>query len=84
MLVKASAEMGARIIDRVGELLNFHLDEAAVTAELGCCMDDIMLDYIPPSWPLVTQVFTIVNLFGGLYKVAESPVSADLISITLC
>ena len=76
--------MGTEFIDRVGDVLELHLQEAAVSAELGCCMDDIMLDYIPSSWPLVTQLFTIINLFGGLYKFAESPVSADLISLTLC
>jgi len=83
-LVKASAEMGARFIARTGDFLDLHLEEAAISAELGCCMDDIMLDYIPSSWPLLIQVFTIVELFGVLYTVAESPVSANLISLTLC
>jgi len=76
--------MGAWFIKLAGDLLELHLKEAAVSGELGCCMDDIMLDYIPSSWPLVTQVFAIECLFGGLYKVAESPVSADLISLILC
>ena len=76
--------MGANFIARTGDLLDLHLKEAAVSAGLGCCMDDVLLDYIPSSWPLVTQVFAIDRLFGDIYTVAESPVSVDLISLTLC
>lgn len=38
-------------------------------------MDDVMLDCIPHTWPLVTQLYLISKLLGGLYNVAENPVS---------
>jgi len=80
---KSAAELGVWFIALVGRLLEIHLKEAGVKNELGCCMDDITLDIIPPSWPLVTQVFVAVALFGDLYRVAQYPVSELLISPTL-
>jgi len=74
--------MGAKFIGLVGKFLKSHLKEAIVTEELGRCMDDVMLDYIPPTWPLVTQMYLIVTLFGGLYTLAGSPVSAPVPSLT--
>jgi len=67
--------MSAKFISRAGKFLQPHLKEAALSDELGCCMDDIVLDYIPRSWPLVTQMFAIAELFGGLYELAANPVS---------
>ena len=75
IFVKSGAEKGAWFFARVNSWLEIHLKEAAMSDELGRCMDDITLDYIPSSWPLVTQVFVAFALFGGLYRVAEHPVS---------
>ena len=81
--VKSGTEMGARFIKHVGKLLDSHLKEAFLSEELGCCMDDSMLEYIPPRWPLVAQVFTVLCLFDGLYKKAKNSVSKLLVTLTL-
>jgi len=67
--------MGTYFFLCVGQLLELHLKEAAVSKELDDCMDDITLDYVPSSWPLVTQVYVVVALFGSLYTVAKHSVS---------
>jgi len=82
--VKSCTEMGAEFIDRTGTFLELHLKEAELSEQRGCCMDDIALEYIPHTWPLVAQVFAIVKLFGGLYRVAEYPVSEIWLLLTLC
>ena len=76
--------MDAWFIFCIGNSLEYHLKEAVLSEELGCCMDDIALDYIPPSWPLVTQVFAVVRLFGELYRLAENIVSEILIIFAVC
>ena len=73
--------MGARFIEYRGDFLKSHLEKAEVSERLGRCMD-VNLDAIPPTWPLVTQMYLIVNLFDDLYKLAASSVSAfDLYSL---
>ena len=76
--------MSAVFIQCTGKFLGSHLKEEAVSEELGQCIDDVMLEAIPPTWPLVAQVFTVVNLFEGLYDLAKNPVSAAVLSLTLC
>ena len=82
--IKISAEMGTWFLYRAGILQKYHLEKAALSEELSRCMDDITLDYVPSSWPLLAQVFVTVMMFDELYKAAESPVSELLISRTLC
>jgi len=84
VILKSYAEISAKIIERIGEFLESHLKEAAVSGELGRCMDDVILDVIPPTWPLIAQMFMIVTLFEGLYVLAENPVSALVRFLTLC
>jgi len=67
--------MSADFIECVGRILDTHLKEATLSEELGQCMDDVMLDCIPATWPLVTQMLLISKLFSRLYNLAESPVS---------
>ena len=67
--------MSAQFIGCAGEFLESHLKEAAGFDELGRCMDDIMLEFIPHTWPLATQVFLIVRLYDGLYRLADNFVS---------
>jgi len=68
--------MSATFIEYTGDFLKSHLKKAEVSERLGQCMDDVMLDYIPPTWPLITQMYLIVNLFDDLYRLAASSVSA--------
>jgi len=70
--------MSAMFIERAAQFLNYHLEAAAVSEGLGHCMDDVIMEVIPDTWPLVTQIFVIVKLFEGLYKLAESPVSKQV------
>ena len=74
-ILQSCTGMGAEFINFTGAFLEAHLKEAAISEELGQCMDDVMLDSIPITWPLVTQLYLISQLFGGLYDLAESPVS---------
>ena len=67
--------MNVRFIGRVGSFLKSHLNESVISEELGCCMDDIILDYIPPTWPVITQAYLIANLLDNIYDLAENPVS---------
>jgi len=73
--------MSAKFISRAGKFLQPHLENAAASEGLGHCMDDILLDYIPRSWPLVAQMFAIVQLLGGLYELAKRPVSELLATL---
>jgi len=78
--------MSAKFINWMGEFLGSHMKEALVSEELGRCMDDVMMEVIPPIWPLVTQIFIVVKLFDGLYQLADNPVSAlvfPLLSVDL-
>jgi len=76
--------MSAKFIDHVGGFLISHMKEAVVTEELGRCMDDVVLEAIPCSWPLVSQVYLTAKLFEGLYKLSGNPVSGQVLSLTLC
>ena len=38
-------------------------------------MDDIMMDSIPPTWPLVIQLYMVRTLYDGLYDLSGNPVS---------
>ena len=72
------------LIYYTGKFPESHLEKAGVSERLGRCMDDVKLDAIPSTWPLVTQMYLIVKLFGGLYKLAESSVSTFVLVFTLC
>jgi len=84
VILKSCAEMSAVFINRTGKFLESHLKKAAVSEELGWCMDDVMMEVIPRTWPLVTQIFIVAKLFEGLYKLADNPVSAPILPLTLC
>ena len=76
--------MSARFIEWAGDFLKYHLEKAEVSERLGRCMDDVMLDAIPSTWPLVTQILVVVKLFEGLYQIANTFVSAFVLVFTLC
>ena len=78
--LKDCAGMSAYFIQSAGKFLRTHIEEAAVSEELGCCMDDVVLDVIPPTWPLVAQVYLIAKLFEGLYRSAGKAVSAPFVA----
>jgi len=71
--------MSAEFIDYTRRFLSSHLKEASISEQLGRCMDDVMLEFIPPTWPLVAQAYFIANLLGGLYDLADNPVSGLLL-----
>jgi len=75
IVFKGGQELNARFIAKAGSFLDSLLNEAAVSEELGICMDDIVLDVIPPTWPLVSQAFLTAQLLDGVYKLAETHVS---------
>ena len=79
--VKNIAEMGAWSIFRIGQFLAHQLKQAALSEKVGSCVDDIVLDFVPRTWPLVTQVFTAIHLFDPLYMAAGKPVSELLIAL---
>ena len=76
--------MSAEFIRRMGQFLESHLKGAAVSEELGWCMDDVILEVIPPTWPLVAQMYLIARLYDGLYKLSDNPVSVLVPFFTLC
>ena len=62
-------------IKHPSDFLETHLKEAAISEELGQCMNDVTLNNITHTWPLVTYLYLIHKLFGRLYNLAESSVS---------
>ena len=70
--------LSGTFIRQAGEFLKSALERAGVSEALGRCMDDIMLDSIPTTWPLVTQALLIVRVLEGVYALAGYPVS-DLV-----
>jgi len=74
-IAKSCAEMSGSFIERASKFLTPHLEGAALSEELVCCMDDVTLDSIPTTWPLVTQTYLISKLLSGLYTLAKSSVS---------
>ena len=69
-----SAEFNGRAIANMRGFVESHCKEAA-KGELGRCMDDIYLEHIPTSWPLLVQAFLVQNLYEGLYVISAEPVS---------
>ena len=75
--------LSGRFIRQAGEFLKSALERAVVSEDLGRCMDDITLDSIPTTWPLVIQAFLIVRVLGSVYGLAERSVS-DLVFEFMC
>jgi len=69
--------MGGKFVQCAGNLLSSHLDKAAGSEALGRCMDDIMLDSVPPTWPLVTQAY-LLGQFDDAYELAANIVCHQL------
>jgi len=83
LIVKGCLEMSVQFIERLSDFLRPHLKEAALSEELGHCMDNVKLDAVPPTWPLVAQVYLVVKLFEGLYSLAGKPVCTLLLDLRL-
>jgi len=75
-LVVKDFEFSGSLINTVGEFLQSHLKEAALTEGLGRRMDDASLVLIPSTWPLLAQVDLVTNLFEEVFRLALKPVSA--------
>jgi len=84
LAAKNREAMSAKFIERVGRFLQSHLKLAAASEELGHCMDDVMLEVIPPTWPLFAQIHLIVALFDNLYALAKNSVSILVLALILC
>jgi len=69
--------MGGKFVQCAGNFLGSHLEAAAGTAALGRCMDDVMLESVPPTWPLVTQVY-LLGQFDDIYDMTSNIVSHRL------
>ena len=68
------AELNGRVIGCIYGILESHCKEATKEV-LGRCMDDIYLEPIPISWPLLVHAYLVGSLLDGLYVMASEPVS---------
>jgi len=68
-------EMSEWAIYYTPEFVGSHLGEATGGDELGRCIDDIVLETIPKTWPLLSQAYLVGQLFGNIYDLPPNIVS---------
>ena len=71
-----STELASRILFQgTAELLSAHLKGASIKEELGVCVDNVCLDFIPPTWPFLFQTCMVGKLLDDVYPLLSNPVS---------